>query len=175
MFPPVHLAVGYLAYAAYARLVRGALPPRGWAVPVAAFAAVLPDLVDQPLSWWAGMATTRTVAHSLLTAVPLVTVAYLLARGTGRRDLGVAFAVGYLSHPAADAVWPIVVGATAELGYLLWPITPMPDYRGQKHLATVGGVDVTTVPFEIGVFVLGTALWWRDRRAAGGSSTGSGR
>ncbi|WP_254767801.1 metal-dependent hydrolase [Salinilacihabitans rarus] len=161
MQPPVHLAVGYLCYAAYARW-RWDRPPVSGPAVAAVVGAALPDLVDKPL-WLLGAAPVgRTVAHSLPVAVPLAAAGWLLARRAGRPAVGVAFAVGVLSHLAADVPWHLLAGASAELGFLLWPVTSTPAYTGTKPLGSVASVAVTTLWLEAVILVAGLAVWWRD-------------
>ncbi|MFP8954115.1 metal-dependent hydrolase [Natrialbaceae archaeon A-arb3/5] len=163
MQPVVHLAVGYLCYAAYSRWQRGE-PPAEAAALVAVVGAALPDLLDKPI-WYAGLVDVgRTIGHSLLFAVPLVLVVWLFARTRNRRALGVAFAVGYFSHVLTDIPWHILSGDYHELGFLLWPLTPMPDYTGTKPLGIVGGVEITTLWLEAVILVAGVVLWWADGR-----------
>lgn len=163
MQPIVHPVVGYICYAAYTR-GRDGESPRDLPALVAVVAATLPDLIDQPL-YHAGVTPVgRTVGHSLLGAVPLVVLAWLLARRWDRQTLGVAFAVGYASHIAADIPWHLLSGDSHELGFLLWPITHMPPYSGVKSLGTIGGLEVTTLALEAVIFLAGVALWWRDGR-----------
>jgi hypothetical protein len=161
MLPPVHVAVGYLCYAALTRL-RGMGVPSGRATLVAVLAAALPDLIDHPLHWLGVTPVGRTIAHSLLFAVPLVALVWVLARRADERELGVAFAVGYLSHIATDVPWHLLSGEYHELGFLLWPITHIPEYTGTTTLATVGGAEVTTLWIEAVILVAGVALWMRD-------------
>ncbi|WP_123533272.1 metal-dependent hydrolase [Halosimplex salinum] len=126
MWPWEHLAVGYLAYTALSRLVFRAPPTTGGAVAVA-LGTQFPDLVDKPLGWWLGVVPGgTTVAHSLLTAVPLCLLVLLVAVPTGRGRLAVAFAVGYLSHLPGDVLYPVVLGGDPKLWFLLWPLTPAP-------------------------------------------------
>ena len=163
MQPVVHPVVGYICYAAYTRLGDGE-PPEGAPALVAIVAATLPDLIDQPL-WHAGVTPVgRTIGHSLLGALPLVVLAWLLARRWGRPTLGAAFAIGYASHLAADVPWHVLAGDYDELGFLLWPLTHMPPYSGVKQLGTVGGLEVTTLALEAVIFLAGGALWWHDGR-----------
>ncbi|TYT63029.1 metal-dependent hydrolase [Natrialba swarupiae] len=165
MQPVVHLAVGYLCYAGYVRWRGGTSPGEGPAL-AAVFGAALPDLIDKPI-WFVGVVDVgRTIGHSLLFAVPLVVLAWAVARSRGRELLGVAFAIGYLSHVATDVPWHVLSGDYHELGFLLWPITPMPEYTGTKPLGTVPGLEVTvtTLWLEAVILVAGVGLWWRHGR-----------
>lgn len=161
MLPPVHVAVGYLCYAALVRL-REAGTPGGRATLVAVLAAALPDLIDKPLDWLGVVAVGRTIGHSLLFVVPMVALAWLWARRRGDREFGVAFATGSLSHVATDVPWHLLSGEYHELGFLLWPITPMPPYTGTTTLAPLGRTEVSTLWLEAAILVTGVALWIRD-------------
>jgi hypothetical protein len=48
------------------------------------------------------------------------------------------FGVGYLVHVLSDGVYSILNGEYAELGYLLWPVTPLPE------LTESAGIIVTS-------------------------------
>lgn len=163
MMPFVHPVVGYLCYAGYARARYGDRPG-GEPTVVAVFAAVFPDLIDQPL-WLLGITPVgRTVAHSLFGGVLIVGIIGVFARLRGRSDLGVAFAIGYFSHIAADIPWQVLAGDYDELGFLFWPITEMPAYSGVKAVGTIGGIEITTLWFEAVILVVGALLWWSDGR-----------
>lgn len=164
MFPPVHPGVAYLLYAPYARLV-DSTPPTGAATLTLVIGAVLPDLVDLPLYHLGGAPSTRSVGHSVLVGVGLSALVGLASRRSSIDDrIGVAFAVGYVSHLLADAVWPLVLRIPAELRYLGWPVTQQPPYEGTKPLATVGDVTITTLWVELAVFLVAIGLWWHDDR-----------
>ncbi|SFC11180.1 LexA-binding, inner membrane-associated putative hydrolase [Halobiforma haloterrestris] len=163
MQPVVHLAVGYVCYAIYTRRRCDASPRDGPAI-AAILGAALPDLLDKPI-WLVGIVDVgRTIGHSLLFALPLLVALGLYARSSDREVLAVAFAVGYLSHVATDVPWHVLSGDVHELGFLLWPITPMPPYSGTKPLATVPGLEVTvtTLWLEAVVLVAGIGRWWVD-------------
>lgn len=163
MQPFVHPIVGYLCYAGYTR-ARHRRSPRGGPTIVAVFAAILPDLIDQQL-WIIGVTPVgRTFAHSLFGGVLIVGVVGFLARRRGRQELGVAFAIGYISHIAADIPWHVLAGDYHELGFLLWPVTEMPAYSGVKAVGTIGGIEVTTLWFEAVISVVGVVIWWSDDR-----------
>ena len=161
MLPPVHLAVGYLCYAAYTRW-RYDHPPTDGATVLAVFGAAIPDLLDKPLYWLDIVPVGRTLGHSLLFVLPLVVAVWLLARWSRNQTLATAFAIGILSHIATDVPWHLLSGEYHELGFLLWPITPMPPYTGTTALGIVAGVEVTTLWIEFVILAFGLVLWVSD-------------
>jgi hypothetical protein len=128
MFPWGHLAVGYLLFSPLVRLWRRR-GPQGLAVFALAVGTQLPDLVDKPLSWVFHVTPTGySVAHSVFVAVPvaLVVVGALAARG--RSEVGVGFAVGYLSHLAADVLFAMALRQPYTVERVLWPTVTLPGY-----------------------------------------------
>ena len=104
-----------------------------------ALGAVLPNLVDKPLtllfpdSFPAG----RTVAHALVVSAAVMTVVLLTTRRGGRRRAFMAVAIGMLLHLALDAMW-------TEPEVLFWPVLGVefpPDAGG-------GGWPSLVVPFQ---------------------------
>lgn len=161
MLPPVHLVVGYLSYSLYSRWRYGR-PPIGWLAAVAVLASAIPDLIDRPLYWLSITPVGRTVGHSLLFALALIALVRLVASRRGHTDVAAAFAIGYLSHIASDVPWHLLSGEYHELGFLLWPVTPMPPYTGTTTLGVFAGVEVTTLWLEALVVGCGLALWMAD-------------
>lgn len=160
MFPLVHPGVAYLIYSGLVRAT-GGRHPGDVATLALVIGALLPDLVDQPLYHLLDLPTTRTLAHSLLVAIPLCLLVWLVVRRTRLPDPTAAgFAVGYISHLAADALWPLLLGKHGELGFLLWPLTPSPPYVGQKPLTTIGDVTVTTLWIELPLLAAALVLWY---------------
>lgn len=164
MWPLGHVAVAYLCYSASTR-VRFDDAPGGLAVAVLLFGSLFPDLVDKPLAWYLGVLPTgRTLAHSLLVLVPLVLGAYLVARRFDCGELGVAFAIGALSHSIVDAV-PALWGVDGAADHLLWPLTPVEPYR--EGPPTVLGLLLESLsdPWFLSEFVFAAGalyLWHRD-------------
>lgn len=74
-----------------------------------------------------------------------------------------AFAIGYLSHVAADVPWHLLGGNLEELGFLLWPVTSMPEYYWIEPIGTIGGTTVTTLWLEAVIVFAGVVLWAYDR------------
>jgi membrane-bound metal-dependent hydrolase YbcI (DUF457 family) len=164
MWPWGHLAVGYLLYRVFVR-VRGGRAPGGPATLAVAFGTQFPDLIDKPLAWWLGVLPSgRTLAHSVLTALIVSALLYALARRRNATDLAVAFAVGYLSHPLADAFLPLFQGHAEYVAYLLWPLLGLPFYRTEATvLASVGSFDLTVYGLiQLGLALLAVVVWLLD-------------
>lgn len=162
MFPPVHPGVGYLLYAGLTR-VHDAVPSGNGVVLAVVVGAAVPDLIDQPLYYLLALPSTRTLGHSLLSALPVSLLAIALVRRSDvPNGVGIGFAIGYLSHLPADALWPLLLGKFRELGFLLWPITLSPDYEGTKELFSIGAVTVTTLWVELSLLAVAFLVWRRD-------------
>lgn len=129
MWPWEHLAIGYLALSVGCRAFQRRKPRSAEAL-VTAFGTQFPDLVDKPLGWSTSLLPDGTsLAHSLLVAVPLVTVLFVVARKYGRTNVVFAFGLGYLLHLPADAMYPLVFGEQMNPDVVLWPLvqgTPEP-------------------------------------------------
>ena len=125
MWPWEHLAVGYLAYSGFSRLVWRE-PPSTRGALVVGVAAVAPDLVDKPLAWGLGVLPAgKSLAHSLFTLLPLAGFAAILGASRGSQRGTVAFVVGYGSHLAGDVVYPLLVSGDLRVGFLFWPLVPV--------------------------------------------------
>lgn len=163
MWPIGHVAVAYLAYVG-TRRARSLQPLQGTLVLTVCFAGLVPDLIDKPLSWQAGLLPTgRSLAHSLLVLLPVCLLGYLLARRRGRGEFGVALAVGTLSHPLADALPSL--WRTGDASFLLWPYLSVEPYEG----APPGVIELLTSaaaePYflsEFALFALALAVWRLD-------------
>lgn len=185
MWPWEHLAVGYLCYALLAH-ARGRRVTEAAALAVA-FGTQFPDLVDKPLSWSLNLLPAGIFAHSLLVAVPVAALAVLIARGRGRTDAGLGFAVGYLSHLPADAFPPVLFGEAPSWWMLFWPVTARPGsapvsdpilgpgagagilsnveyYFGDYLTALLGPRAWLYVGAELLLVGAAVAVWWRDGR-----------
>lgn len=147
MWPWEHLAVGYLIYSALARHRYGEPPTTAAAIAVA-FGTQFPDLVDKPLAW--GLAVVESgvsVAHSVFTAFALSALVVALSRRLDRPRMGTAFAVGYLSHLPADAVYGLVFNGAIKLRPFLWPFVDAPPSAGSGFLDNVGYYAVRFLVF----------------------------
>ncbi|MDZ7745479.1 MAG: metal-dependent hydrolase [Halobacteriales archaeon] len=92
---------------------------RGLSVVAAVVGAMLPDLVDKPLASAGVVELFHTVGHTALLA-PLFGLLAL------RSDRWLAFAVGWASHLAADALHIVVNGRPSDALFLGWPLVEPP-------------------------------------------------
>ncbi len=171
MWPWGHLAVGYIAYATYTRYREDAHPV-GVPVVVLTVATQLPDLIDKPLAYSVGVLPEgRSLAHSLLFAVPLCLAALALARrGTGWRGRsGVALAVGYATHLFGDSIRELLALNLDGLTFLAWPVLAAPDYATTsfdghaeqfvESASRLSGGELTPFATEWLLFALLVGLW----------------
>lgn len=165
MWPLGHLAVAYLLYS-FAQRYRRLGPPTAGAVIALAIGSQFPDLIDKPLAWRLDVLPTgRTLAHSLLLLVPLAVVVILVARRIDRPAVGVAFAVGSLSHTLTDVVPSLWGEGTAN--QLLWPMVSVEPYEGGPPTIVGLLLDSLGQPYFLVEFVLGAialGLWLHDGR-----------
>jgi len=137
MWPWEHVIVGYLLYSASVR-ARRSRPPGEGATLAVAVGALFPDLVDKPLAWsFALLPSGRSLAHSLLVAVPVAAAVWVTARRAGRPAVGAAFGAGYLAHLPADVLYPLFLGNEPTFGFLLWPLVPVEPATGDYGLGRV--------------------------------------
>ncbi|WP_435196345.1 metal-dependent hydrolase [Natronomonas sp. EA1] len=158
MLPFGHLAVGYLCYSLLSR-ARGRVP-EAWPAIALAVGTQFPDLVDKPLAWYtAVLPYGRTLAHTLLVAGPVALGCVLLARRYGPAPL--AFAVGWLSHLAADGVGILLEGELFELRYLVWPLLGVPAQQHSGVTSFVAQLEVTALVLFEGVLLVAALVLWR--------------
>ncbi|MFC4543866.1 metal-dependent hydrolase [Halosolutus amylolyticus] len=167
MWPWGHLAVAYLLYTASTRF-RFDRPPRAWPLLALAVGTQFPDLVDKPLAWSVGILPGgRTFTHSLLVAALFVPAITAVAIHLDRREVGVAFALGYVTHLFTDVPPSVFAGDLAGVAYLAWPLVDQPpeDPVGGLldailHYYAMGPYEV----FQLGLFVVAALVWYRDGR-----------
>jgi len=127
MFPWTHAAFGYLLFLTVAVLLRHRLS-RAELIAVVV-GTQLPDLVDKPLAWWFSVLPSgRSLAHSLLIAVPLSVLVLGVAWYLTHPEVGFAFGVGYASHLLGDSYVALYYWRPEEFTYLLWPLLPAYPY-----------------------------------------------
>lgn len=176
MWPWDHLAIGYITYSLGRRAAGRSPPDQGAALAVIG-GSQLPDLVDKPLGWIVGVLPSGvSLAHSLLWAVPVCLAVSAWRRRRGRPEQGVAFAVGYLLHLPADAVYPAVLGGQPKLWLFFWPLTPgshATPASAIDHLlgllAQFGGVlagprGIAVIAIEAALLGSALVLWTLDGR-----------
>ena len=141
MWPWEHLAVGYLVVSLWARASgRRPLAPDIVAIAVG---SQFPDLVDKPLGWGTTLLPSGTsLAHSLVVALPLAAAVVVLGRISPWPTAGVAFALSYLAHLPADAMYPVVLGDDPKLAFVLWPLVPVEPTPPTAVIARVGELFV---------------------------------
>lgn len=174
MWPWEHLAVGYLLYSLYTRL-GGDVPPQTLPVLVLAFATQMPDLIDKPLAWVFGILPSgRSLAHSLLFAVPAIVAVSVTGFLARRPRIAPAFAIGYLSHLAGDVAYPLITEGDLRIEFLLWPLVPQSSGgppEGLAHLrelvmefiaflATTRGA--VYLLFDVSLVLLAVLVWIWD-------------
>jgi hypothetical protein len=163
MLPWAHAALGYLLYSAYSRrqLRR---PPIGWPVFAVGFGTQFPDLVDKPLTWTIPLLPYgRSMSHSIFAFGAVMGGLYLLSRYPDHRTLTTAFGVGFLSHLFGDAAGPAIHGDAGGLGFLLWPVTDVPEGDTGSFVEFLLALEPT--PMMLFGFVLtavGLGVWIRD-------------
>lgn len=165
MWPPGHLAVGYLSYALYRRY-RKDQPPKSVATIALAVGTLLPDIVDKPLSWTLTILPSgRSLAHSVVTATVVSLVVGQYARAIDRAELGNAFAIGYGSHLLADLYTAVVAGDAETNWFLFWPIVPQEEYVSRPgflaYVELVGWVGVAAFAYVVAFAVAVAVLSYR--------------
>lgn len=174
MWPWEHLAFGYLVYSLLRRIARAG-PPEAAEAGCLFVATQLPDLVDKPLGWGTALIPSgHSLAHSLPVAVSTSLAAYLLGRRYDRGDVGAAFALAYLSHLPGDALYPVVLGDSPTVAFLLWPFVDLPPQRPDALAGHVIDLAVAFLAFlrtprglafllaEAAFLLATTWLWRRD-------------
>jgi hypothetical protein len=174
MWPWEHAAVGYIcASLAWRWIARR--PPGDAPVLVLLFGTQFPDIVDKPLAWGVVILPSgQSLAHSLLFALPTVLVAGVVGVASGRRNLPVSFAVGYLTHVAGDILYPVATGDPLALGFVFYPLTEPAPYPSGAFFGRVADLFTEFVSFlgtptgtaylvaELGLVGVALALWTAD-------------
>ena len=142
MFPWTHAAFGYLLLVGLAVLLRRRVS-RAELVAVVV-GTQLPDLVDKPLAWYFNVIPSgRSLAHSLLLAIPLSLVVLAVAWYRSHPGVGFAFGIGYLSHLFGDVDGALYQWDPEKLTFLLWPVLPPYPSSFDSVTAALANADVT--------------------------------
>lgn len=177
MLPWGHAAVGYLVYRGLLR-ARGRDGPTPAAALAVAAGTQVPDLVDKPLAWSVGLLPAgRSFGHSLLVAAVLLGLATRVSAVRERSAAATGFAVGYLSHPLADAAGPVLGGYPAVASFLFWPVLRVPfDDSGYSILEVFLSLEPTVdVLVGLGLTAVAVAVWIADGTPGLGLATGAVR
>lgn len=185
MFPPGHLALGYLLFSGYVH-ARYSRTPRGIEAIFVGFGSLLPDLIDKPLAWYGVFPDGRYATHSFLVAtlfigiVGLISVVWL-----GDTDPAVAFGLSYVSHSLADGLPMFIEGDFAgdfeEVSFWFWPFgdpsgkladssinASVTHAKGEigSHLWMSNLMEVRPflMVFELAVVFLAITVWLLDGR-----------
>jgi hypothetical protein len=127
MLPWTHAAFGYLLLLLVAAVLGRQLSRAELAAVIVG--TQLPDIVDKPLAWWFDVLPSgRSLAHSLIVAVPLSVVVLAYAWHRSHPEVGVAFGLGYASHLIGDTYLAVIYWRPEEFTYLLWPLLPAYPY-----------------------------------------------
>lgn len=163
MWPWEHLAVGYLCYSLLLHLGFGRSPRNGPTIALVV-GTQFPDLVDKPLAWTFGILPNgRSLAHSLLTALVLLALVRFVFYRYRRPWLANAFGIGYLTHLAGDALYPLLAGDLYYLSFLAWPLAPAIEYGEKSFAAHLPSFELSMFSMaELGLMVLLVGLWLLD-------------
>ncbi|WP_222912809.1 metal-dependent hydrolase [Natrinema sp. SYSU A 869] len=167
MWPWGHLAVAYLVYTVYCHH-RTSRSPRVLPVVVLAIGSQFPDLIDKPFAWSLEILPGgRTLTHSVFVAALLLPVVYRVSLRLERPALGIAFAIGHVSHLVAD-IPPsaIVVRDLSATTFLFWPVLEPPAYE------TVDGILAGFLRYsmgwyewaQFGLVLIALVTWHHDGR-----------
>ena len=127
MFPWTHAAFGYLLLLLIAVLLGRRLSRAELLALIVG--TQLPDFVDKPLAWWFSVLPSgRSLAHSLVVAVPLSVVVLAVAWYRSHPGVGLAFGFGYASHLLGDSYVAFYAWRPEEFTFLLWPLLPAYPY-----------------------------------------------
>lgn len=168
MWPMGHVAVAYILYslASRHRLIGDDVANlHAGSVMALLVGSLVPDIVDKPLAWHLNLLISgRSLAHSLLTVVPIAVVVILLARRYDRGDWGVAIAVGAISHVLVDAL-SVLWNPDSSAAFLLWPILSVEPYADGPPTILGLLADSFRDPYFLSEFVLlaiAIVFWRRD-------------
>ncbi|OIB57442.1 metal-dependent hydrolase [Natrialba sp. SSL1] len=165
MWPWGHLAVAYLLYTAYTQY-RFDRRPRVLPLLALAIGSQFPDLIDKPLAWSVDVLPGgRTLGHSLLFAALLIPAVLLVADRLDRRDVGIAFLIGHVSHLVADLPPSVLRGDRSGTEYLLWPLVEQPPEDPVDGLLDAILNYYALGPYEwfqFGLFAAAILVWYRD-------------
>ena len=103
----------------------------------------------------------------------LSVIVWLFATRSDRRLEEAAFLGASLTHVLSDMLPAALAGRWAELGALLWPITPVYQYPDELDRSIIGFFlelePAVLVSFELGITIVAVALWIVDGTPGSGT------
>ncbi len=173
MWPWTHAAVGYLCYSIATRLT--GRRPTGGQTAIVLFGALVPDLIDKPLSWvFSVFPQGYAVGHAVVLAAPLGIAVLAAGNHYGYRSLAIAFVVGNWSHLLGDLLFGWLRSSPYALDRVLWPLVSLPPYdrpvfvRLEEYVSVFTGFQTTGEALIVivgAVIVYATlGLWVLDGR-----------
>ena len=160
MLPLEHFLFAALPLVAYVA-VRYRRLPRGHTLLFVLLATQLPDLIDKPLAWTFGVIPSgRMLAHSLVIAVPLLSLGCVLAARRGWGRPAAVFSLAYLSHIAGDFYQILWQGSEYYFfPNLFWPLLAAnPDQRPSFAAHAPPNLWAVLVPGSVFLLVTGYIL-----------------
>lgn len=133
MLPWGHFAVAYLLYSRYSRR-RFSRPPSHGPTLAVIGGVILADVVDKTLGWGLDVIPSRSLGHSLVVALPLIALVYLVAHNYDRVASATAFAISHLTHLVTDIRPRLLLGYPIRNRYLLWPVVTDRQYTFHERL-----------------------------------------
>jgi hypothetical protein len=157
MRPLEHFLFAALPLAAYAA-VRYRRLPRGHTLLLVLVATQLPDLIDKPLAWsFDVLPSGRMFAHSLVIALPVLSIGCVLAARRGWGRPAALFSLAYLSHLIGD-FYPILWQGSGYYFFpnLFWPLLAVNPDRSPSFAAHASAsLWSLLVPFSVFLLVVG--------------------
>lgn len=174
MWPWDHLAFGYLLFTAV-RWLRRWKRPDDVAAGTLVVGTQLPDLIDKPLAWSAGVLPSGlSLGHSAVFALVATLVTAWVGRRFNRPRLGLILAIGLGSHLLGDVLYALFLGSSRPFAFVLWPFVPAEPEPAIGLLAAIAaawtqfhgilGTPIGRVYLAVEVLLLATAaaVWARD-------------
>lgn len=157
MYPHGHLLLAALPLLAYTA-VRYRRLPQGYTLLLVFLATQLPDLIDKPLAWTFGVLPSgRMFAHSLVIALPVLSLGCFLAARRGWGRLAAVFSLAYLSHIAGDFYQVLLKGTDYYFfSNLFWPLLAAnPDRQPSFAAHAPPNLASLLVPLSVFLIVFG--------------------
>lgn len=173
MWPWEHLAFGYIVYSSLHRLMSRRHPGETSALALG-LGTQLPDLIDKPLAWGFNVLPYgRSLSHSIFTATVVCILGLVWGSRSERSRPAVAFCIGYLSHLAGDVFYPVMIGSSPNVAFVLWPLSERPPqptgflfnvrYFVRAFLSFLGTpMGAVYLFLEFGLMGTALALWSKD-------------